>query len=66
VGPNIGNLSWRENCQTGNQPSKILRCRLRPPFRIVPQEVIDNGKKIAAYWKALCEKYPRERLAKIA
>ena len=26
--------------------------------RLVPQEVKDNSKKMAAYWKTLCEKYP--------
>jgi hypothetical protein len=31
---------------------------LRAPWRIVPEEVIGNSKKIAAYWKTLCEKYP--------
>ena len=31
---------------------------LRAPWRIIPQEVKDNSKKIAAYWKTLCEKYP--------
>ena len=31
---------------------------LRAPWRIVPEEVISNSKKIAAYWNTLCEKYP--------
>jgi hypothetical protein len=68
VGPNIGNLSWRENVfkLASNEARYCDAGPLRPPFRIVPHEVIDNGKKIAAYWKSLCEKYPGERLAKIA
>jgi trans-o-hydroxybenzylidenepyruvate hydratase-aldolase len=39
---------------------------LRAPWRIIPQEVKDNSKKIAAYWKTLCEKYPAHKLAKSA
>ena len=36
---------------------------LRAPWRIVPQEVKDNSKKIAAYWNSLCEKYPLGKAA---
>jgi hypothetical protein len=41
---------------------------LRAPWRIVPQEVKDNSKKIAAYWNTLCEKYPmaKEQVRKTA
>ena len=60
VGPNIGNLSWRENVfkLATNEADYCYAGPLRPPFCVVPQEVIDNSKKIAAYWKTLCEKYP--------
>jgi hypothetical protein len=60
VGPNIGNLSWRENVYklATNEAGYCHAGPLRPPFRVIPQEVIDNSKKIAAYWKTLCEKYP--------
>src|SRR5258706_9475723 len=70
VGPNIGNLFWVENgfklavnhgdcCRSG---------QVAAPWRIVPQEVTDNSKKIAAYWKGLCEKYPmsKEQIRKTA
>lgn len=30
---------------------------LRPPFTVIPESVIENGQKKAAYWKNLCEKY---------
>ena len=60
VGPNVGNLSWRENVfkLSTNEAGYCTAGPLRAPWRIVPQEVIDNSKKIAAYWKGLCEKYP--------
>jgi trans-o-hydroxybenzylidenepyruvate hydratase-aldolase len=60
VGHNIGNLSWRENVYklATNEAGYCYAGPLRPPFRVVPQEVSDNSKKIAAYWKTLCEKYP--------
>jgi dihydrodipicolinate synthase/N-acetylneuraminate lyase len=60
VGPNIGNLSWRENVYklATNEAGYCQAGPLRPPFRVIPQEVIDNSRKIAAYWKTLCEKYP--------
>jgi dihydrodipicolinate synthase/N-acetylneuraminate lyase len=60
VGPNIGNLSWRENVfkLAVNEAGYCTAGPLRAPWRIVPQEVIDNSKKIAAYWKTLCERYP--------
>jgi dihydrodipicolinate synthase/N-acetylneuraminate lyase len=60
VGPNIGNLSWRENVfkLSTNEAGYCTAGPLRAPWRIVPQEVIDNSKKIATYWKSLCEKYP--------
>jgi hypothetical protein len=60
AGPNIGNLSWRENVYklATNESGYCYAGPLRPPFRVIPHEVIDNSKKIAAYWKTLCEKYP--------
>jgi hypothetical protein len=38
--------------------NRLLSRALRAPWRIVPDEVKDNSKKIAAYWKTLCVKYP--------
>ena len=63
VGPNIGNLSWRENVfkLAVNEAGYCTAGPLRAPWRIIPQEVTDNGKKIAAYWKTLCEKYPLQK-----
>jgi hypothetical protein len=60
VGANIGNLSWRENVfkLATNEAGYCTAGPLRSPWRIIPQEVQDNSKKIAAYWKTLCEKYP--------
>jgi hypothetical protein len=60
VGPNIGNLVWRENVfkLAVNHADYCTAGPLRAPWRIVPQEVTNNGKKIATYWKGLCEKYP--------
>jgi hypothetical protein len=57
---NIGNLSWRENVfkLSVNEAGYCTAGPLRAPWRIIPQEVKDNSKKIAAYWKGLCEKYP--------
>ena len=63
VGPNIGNLVWRENVfkLAVNEADYCNAGPLRAPWRIVPQEVKDNSKKIAAYWETLCEKYPMAR-----
>ena len=70
VGPNIGNLTWRENVfkLAVNEADYCTAGPLRAPWRIIPQEVKDNSKKIAAYWKGLCEKYPmgKEQIRKTA
>ena len=70
VGPNIGNLSWRENVfkLATNEAGYCIAGPLRAPWRIIPQEVKDNSKKIAAYWNTLSEKYPlvREPVRKTA
>ena len=68
VGANTGNLSWRENVfkLATNEAGYCTAGPLRAPWRIIPQEVKDNSKKIAAYWKSLCEKYPAQKLAKSA
>jgi trans-o-hydroxybenzylidenepyruvate hydratase-aldolase len=68
VGANIGNLSWRENVfkLATNEAGYCTAGPLRAPWRIIPQEVKENSKKIAAYWKSLCEKYPAQKLAKTA
>lgn len=63
VGPNIGNLSWRENVYklATNEAGYCTAGPLRAPWRVVPQEIRDNSKKIAAHWKSLCQKYPLTR-----
>jgi dihydrodipicolinate synthase/N-acetylneuraminate lyase len=63
VGPNIGNLVWRENVfkLAVNEADYCTAGPLRAPWRIVPDEVKDNSKKIAAYWKTLCVKYPMSK-----
>ena len=70
VGPNIGNLSWRENVfkLAVNEAGYCTAGPLRAPWRIIPEEVKDNSKKIAVYWKTLCDKYPlaREQVKKTA
>jgi dihydrodipicolinate synthase/N-acetylneuraminate lyase len=60
VGDNIGNLQWRENVfkLAVNEAGYCNAGPLRAPWRIIPQEVKDNSKKIAAHWRRLCEKYP--------
>jgi dihydrodipicolinate synthase/N-acetylneuraminate lyase len=63
VGPNIGNLSWRENVfkLAVNEAGYCTAGPLRAPWRIIPDEVKDNAKKIAGYWKTLCNKYSLAR-----
>jgi dihydrodipicolinate synthase/N-acetylneuraminate lyase len=60
AGPDIGNLSWRENVYklSTNEAGYCTAGPLRAPWRIVPQQVKENSKKIAAHWKMLCDKYP--------
>jgi len=36
---------------------------LRPPFRIIPPDIIEHAKQQAANWKKLCEKYPPKKTA---
>jgi hypothetical protein len=47
------------------KPDIAPQGRFAPRAHCAP-EVIDNRKKIAAYWKNLRPKYPAERLAKSA
>ncbi|HEY1266597.1 MAG TPA: dihydrodipicolinate synthase family protein [Candidatus Binatia bacterium] len=55
-----GDLFWRENSHklVINESGYCYAGPLRPPFRIVPQEIIEHSKKMAENWKALCRKYP--------
>ena len=51
--------SWREpgSKLTMNFAGYCKPGPLRPPFTVIPQAVIENSQKKAAYWKDLCEKY---------
>ena len=52
-------LSWRENSAklAVNEAGYCFAGPLRPPFRRVPPEIVENAKQMAARWKQLCEKY---------
>jgi hydratase-aldolase len=60
-----GDLFWRENSHklAINAAGYCDAGPLRPPFRHVPQEIIDHSQKMAQNWKKLCEKYAPERVA---
>lgn len=60
-----GDITWRENFHklVINEAGYCYAGPLRPPFRHVPREVIEQSKKTAANWNNLCQKYPhRESL----
>lgn len=61
-----GDRYWRENAHklAINEAGYCDAGPLRPPFRKVPQEIIDHAKQEAANWKKLCEKYGPESLKK--
>jgi dihydrodipicolinate synthase/N-acetylneuraminate lyase len=56
------NLQWRENsCKLAiNEAGYCHAGPLRPPFRIVPDEVKQRAREMAKKWRALCEAYPIE------
>lgn len=56
-------LLWRENSAklAVNEAGYCVAGPLRPPFRNVPPEVIEQGKHMAANWQKLCEKYPAKK-----
>jgi hydratase-aldolase len=60
-----GDLFWRENAHklSMNEAGYCTPGPLRPPFRIVPQEIFEHAKQMAANWQTLCEKYPYRKAA---
>ena len=58
-----GDLFWRENAHklAINETGYCHAGPLRPPFRIIPPEIIEHAKQQAANWKKLCEKYPPKK-----
>jgi dihydrodipicolinate synthase/N-acetylneuraminate lyase len=60
-----GGLNWRENHAkiAMNYAGYCAPGPLRPPFRNIPPEVVEDAKKLAAGWKKLCEKYPPKKAA---
>ena len=55
-------LQWRENSAklAINEAGYCHAGPLRPPFRIVPDEVRQRAKEAAKKWRTLCEAYPIE------
>ena len=53
-------LFWRENFHklVINEAGYCYAGPLRPPFRHIPPEVVEQSKVVAARWKKLSEKYP--------
>lgn len=68
TGAEAQNLSWRETA------SKIAQnfagyCKpgpLRPPFVEIPDEVVENARRRAAYWNELCARYRPQVAAAVA
>jgi hydratase-aldolase len=62
---NPGELFWRENAHklSMNEAGYCMPGPLRPPFRVVPQEIYDAAKSTAAKWRQLCEKWPYHKAA---
>jgi len=60
-----GDLFWRENAHklSVNEAGYCNAGPLRPPFRVVPEEIFAHAKQTAAKWKQLCEKYPYRKAA---
>jgi dihydrodipicolinate synthase/N-acetylneuraminate lyase len=54
------NLQWRENTLklAINEAGYCHAGPLRAPFRIVPNEVTERAKELAAGWRGLCQAYP--------
>jgi len=53
-------LHWRENSMklAMNYAGYCSPGPLRSPFRIVPPEITEHAKQMAANWRKLCQKYP--------
>ncbi len=60
-----GDLFWRENAHklAVNESGYCNAGPLRPPFRVVPPEILEHAKQQATAWKKLCEKYPAKKAA---
>jgi dihydrodipicolinate synthase/N-acetylneuraminate lyase len=58
-------LNWRENHAklAMNYAGYCSPGPLRPPFRNIPHEVVEDAKLLAERWKKLCEKYPPKKAA---
>jgi hydratase-aldolase len=60
-----GDRFWRENSHklTINEAGYCYAGPLRPPFRRIPNEIIEHAKQQAESWKKLCQKYgPQSQL----
>jgi hypothetical protein len=60
-----GDLFWRENTHklAVNESGCCYASSPRPPFRHVPEEIIEHTKQMAVSWKGLCEKYSAKKVA---
>ena len=58
-----GEIFWRENSAklAMNAAGYCSPGPLRPPFRVVPPEIIEHAKQMAVSWKKLCAKYPPKK-----
>jgi dihydrodipicolinate synthase/N-acetylneuraminate lyase len=58
-----GDLFWRESSAkiAMNYAGYCSPGPLRPPFRNIPEDVVEAAKQLAASWKQLCEKYPPKK-----
>jgi hydratase-aldolase len=60
-----GEFFWRESAHklSMNEAGYCAPGPLRPPFRLVPPEIHDHAKTVAANWKELCAKWPYPKAA---
>jgi trans-o-hydroxybenzylidenepyruvate hydratase-aldolase len=63
-----GDLFWRENAHKLeiNEAGYCMAGPLRPPFQIVPPEILEHAKQQTESWKKLCAKYPPKKPAAAA
>lgn len=61
-----GDRFWRENAHklAINEAGYCYAGPLRPPFRHIPNKILEHAKQEAANWKKLCDKYGPESLKK--
>jgi len=61
-GYSLADLQWREGGLklAINEAGYCYAGPLRPPFRIIPEEVKERAKILAKKWRALCDAYPLE------